>query len=70
MKKTPTKEEAKRSMEALKKLRFLLKQDRISYDNAAHFAQEHLDVWNRYAASQARKLGGRITKTSWGSFVR
>lgn len=70
MKKTPTTEEAKRSMEALKKLRFLLKQDRISYDNAAHFAKEHLDIWNRYANARARKLGGRITTLSWGSFVR
>lgn len=70
MQKTPTLEEAKRSMEALKKLKFLLKQDRISYDNAAHFAKEHIDIWNRYSQARARKLGGRISKISWGSFVR
>ena len=57
-------------MEALKKLKFLLKQDRISYDNAAHFAKEHLEIWNRYALAYARKHGGRQMKLSWGSFVR
>lgn len=68
--KTPTKAEAKRSMEALQKLKFLLKQDRISYDAAREFAEPHLKTWNAYSQSAARKMGGRISTLSFGSFVR
>lgn len=66
----PTKAEAKRSMEALQKLKFLLKQDRISYDAASEFAQPHLATWNAYTKATARKMGGRISTLSFGSFVR
>lgn len=62
--------EAQQSMLALKKLRTLLAQGRISYDAAQEFAAPHLKTWNTYAKAKARKAGLSCPPLSFFSFFR
>ena len=65
-----TTKEAQQSMLALKKLRTLLSQGRISYEAAQEFAAPHLKTWNTYAKAKARKAGLSCPTLSFFSFFR
>ena len=67
---TPTKAETKHAMEALQKLKALVRQGKISVDAAREFAQPHIKTWDAYNRAAARKSGVPFKKFSFGGFLR
>lgn len=68
--KSPTTEEAQKAQEALAKLKMLLHTGRISYDNAAHFAEPHLKTLNAYTKAKARDAGLSVKPISFSGYMR
>lgn len=62
--------EARRSIEALTKLRMLVKLGRISTEAAKEFAQPHVKTWDTYNKSAARKAGVPARSFSFVGFLR
>lgn len=68
--KTPTKEEAKRSSEALHKLRGLVRSNAISYEAAKEFGKKHATIMDAYMRSSDRKAGLSPRGFSFAAFMR
>lgn len=68
--KTPTKAEAKRSSEALHKLRNLHRAGAISFDDAKFFGAPHAKTFDAYLKASNRKAGVPARGFSLSAFLR
>lgn len=67
---TTTTAQAKRAIDALKKLKMLLAQGRISRDHVEEFAKPFINTWDSYNKAESKKAGVPFRKFSLSGFLR